>query len=298
MVQTAHAGIYVPLQHCDTLWFQVGGTICNLWCTHCFISCSPRNHTFGFMSRRQVREYLAESVRLGVKEYYFTGGEPFMNHELLDILSDTLALGPASVLTNGLLLSPRVARELQQLAAHSPYTLELRISLDGFSPATNDPIRGRGTFARALQGVANLVQAGFLPIITCMQSWPDEQHDQVLAGFRAALADIGYTRPRLKILPPLRIGREAERERGYTPAERVTPEMMAGYDTGVLLCSSSRTATDRGVFVCPILIEKPDAKLGDSLAEALHPFPLRHQACYTCYLSGAICSNYAPARDA
>lgn len=297
-VQPLSAAPRVPLHQLDALWLQVGGTICNLWCTHCFISCSPKNHSFDFMSRRQVREYLAESVRLGVKEYYFTGGEPFMNREMLGILSDTLALGPASVLSNGLLLSPQTARALQQMAADSPYTLELRLSLDGFSAATNDPIRGSGTFRRALQGVANLVQAGFLPIITCMQSWPEHEHDQVLAGFREALAALGYTRPRLKILPQLRLGREAERERGYLPVERVTPEMMEGYDTGLLLCSSSRIATDRGVFVCPILIEKPDAKLGDSLAEALRPFPMRHQACYTCYLSGAICSNYAPARDA
>ncbi len=41
-----------PLYSLDTLWFQVGGTICNLLCTHCFISCSPENHKFVFMPRK------------------------------------------------------------------------------------------------------------------------------------------------------------------------------------------------------------------------------------------------------
>lgn len=296
-VQPPERSPRVPLYELDALWFQVGGTVCNLWCTHCFISCSPQNHAFEFMTRQQVRRYLEESVQLGVKEYYFTGGEPFMNRDLLGILEDALALGPASVLSNGLLITPKVSAQLQKIAVASPYSLELRLSLDGFSPQTNDPIRGEGTFVRALQGVKNLVEAGFLPIITCMQSWPDGEHERVLTGFREVLSGLGYTRPRLKILPQLRIGREAERERGYAAEEFVTPEMMLGYDDHLLLCSNSRMATDRGVYVCPILIEKPDARLGDTLTESFQPYPLQHQACYTCYLSGAICSNFSVMRD-
>jgi hypothetical protein len=49
--------------------------------------------------------------------------------------------------------------------------------------------------------------------------------------------------------------------------------------------------TDRGVYVCPILIEAPGARLGDTLAEALRPYALRHNACYTCYQYGALCAN-------
>jgi hypothetical protein len=248
------------------------------------------------MTRAQVRRYLEEAVPYGVKEFYFTGGEPFMNRELCGILEDALALGPASVLSNGLLLTPRTVEQLQKVAAASLYSLELRLSLDGFSAEMNDAIRGAGTFNRALQGVKKLVDAGFLPIITCMQSWPECEHERILARFREVLCELGYTRPRLKILPQLRLGRETERERGYSSAELVTPEMMIGYDDHALLCSSSRIATNRGVYVCPILIEKSDARLGDTLSEALQPFTLRHPACYTCYLSGAICSNFAPAR--
>src|SRR5947207_1635602 len=94
----------VEIEHLDHLWFQVAGTLCNLTCHHCFISCSPHNHSFGFLSLAEVRQRLRESVKLGVKEYYFTGGEPFLNPEMTDILIETLAYGSATVLTNGTVL--------------------------------------------------------------------------------------------------------------------------------------------------------------------------------------------------
>ncbi|MCB0287445.1 MAG: radical SAM protein, partial [Calditrichaeota bacterium] len=87
----------------DNLWFQVSGTLCNIACNHCFISCSPTNHSYEIMSLEQVKRYLDESVEMGVKEYYFTGGEPFINKELPEILELTLTYGPATVLSNGML---------------------------------------------------------------------------------------------------------------------------------------------------------------------------------------------------
>src|SRR5688572_19106594 len=103
----------VALRALDTLWFQVGGTLCNLACTHCFVSCSPTNHTHEFLTLDEIRRCLVEAVELGVKEYYFTGGEPFLNPEMEAILEETLRCGPASVLTNGLLLDPARARRLR-----------------------------------------------------------------------------------------------------------------------------------------------------------------------------------------
>src|SRR5262249_9473204 len=93
----------VPLSHLDDLWFQVTGTLCNLACRHCFISSSPHNKSFGFLGLDTIRRVLDESVGLGVKEYYFTGGEPFLHPDMTAILELTLRYGPATVLTNGTL---------------------------------------------------------------------------------------------------------------------------------------------------------------------------------------------------
>src|SRR5947207_5912085 len=136
----------VPLAHLDDLWFQVGGTLCNLQCRHCFISCSPHNHTFGFLNLETVRRVLEESVPLGVKEYYFTGGEPFLNRDMVAILELTLRYGPATVLTNGTVFKEEWLERLARAEADSLYSLEFRGSIDGYSAEQNDPIRGPGTF--------------------------------------------------------------------------------------------------------------------------------------------------------
>ncbi len=281
----------VGLQALDELWFQVAGTLCNLECTHCFISCSPHNDSFGFLSLAEVERRLVESVAFGVKEYYFTGGEPFLNKQLVAMLCRTLEYGPATVLTNATVLRPQWLEELRDAEQHSLYSLEFRVSIDGPSAEINDPIRGPRTFERAMQGVELLVAHDFLPIITMTRTW-DEAEDPILLGsFREVLQEQGYFRPRLKILPRLQIGAEAKRTRGYQQHDRITPEMMHDYDTSQLICAHSRVITDRGVCVCPILLDSPDALLGETLAESQQEFPLAHGACFTCYQYGAICTN-------
>ena len=281
----------IALSHLDHLWFQVAGTLCNLTCHHCFISCSPKNNAFGFLSLDAVQRRLEESVPMGVKEYYFTGGEPFLNPEMAAILEAALKYGPATVLTNGTVLKDDWLVRLRGAEEQSIYSLEFRVSIDGFSPETNDPIRGEGTFVRAMKGVIKLVEHGFLPIITAARTWSLEQEQEVVGSFCKMLKGAGYSRPRLKILPTLQLGAETSRTCGYDPEERVTSAMVEDYDQSQLLCEHSRIVTDHGVHVCPILIEAPDSVLGQSLAESQRPFALAHGACWTCYQYGAICSN-------
>ena len=286
-----HVAPEAPLAHLDHLWFQVAGTVCNLTCQHCFISCSPHNHSFDFLSLDKVQAALEESVGLGVKEYYFTGGEPFLNRDMVPILELTLRYGPATVLTNGTVFRDDWLARLRNAEGQSLYSLEFRVSIDGCSAAENDPVRGAGTFDRAMKGVRQLLAHGFLPIITVARTRDDQDEAKMFADFVAVLRANGYERPRLKILPTLRLGAEVERLRGYRHDERVTAEMLETFDQGLLICNHSRVVTDRGVYVCPILIEAPDARLGATLAEAQGAYPLRHHACYTCWQYGAICSN-------
>jgi MoaA/NifB/PqqE/SkfB family radical SAM enzyme len=292
-----HPHLY--LDALDNLWFQVSGTLCNIACEHCFISCSPTNHSFEFMTLAQVERYLEESAEMGVKEYYFTGGEPFMNRQIPEILGKTLQYGPVTVLTNGMLIKEKTAQRLQELEANSIYSLEIRVSIDGYTEEMNDAIRGKGVFQKAMRGVQLLYKHGFLPIITIAKTWEDFEDEAVINGFITTLKKHGYLRPRLKILPSLKIGREVARDRGYDQYEMVTDKILEGYDCSQLICSNSRIATNRGVYVCPILIESPHAYMGETLTAAAKSYQLKDQACYTCYLYGAICSNFSSGgRDA
>jgi sulfatase maturation enzyme AslB (radical SAM superfamily) len=279
----------VELQSLDTLWFQVAGTVCNLACTHCFVSSSPTNHTHEAMTLGEIEPYLAEGARLGVKEYYFTGGEPFLNPEMEAILERTLEFGPATVLTNGLLLDPARCGRLTELAASTDYSLDFRVSMDGYDAVSNDPIRGAGTFERILRGIQNLYRAGINPVITVT-----EVHDRNASGegrlrFFELLRERGIDKPRLKMLPVFRIGAEAERGGAYQSWQRLRAGDAPPDGWSHLQCSSCRMVTDQGVWVCPILVNEPEGKMGAALADTLEPYAMEHPACWTCHVYGVSC---------
>lgn len=278
-----------PLASLDTLWFQVSGTLCNLACTHCFISCSPTNHTHEHLSLAQVRETLREARDLGVKEYYFTGGEPFLNPEMEQILGAALEQGPATVLTNGLLLDEARCQRLAALAGRAPYSLDVRISLDGWSPESNDPIRGDGTFERIVEAIGRLYRAGVNPVITVTEVHAETRTDAGKQRFLGLLEGLGIAKPRLKVLPVFQLGAETERSGAYASWQQLRASDSVEEGWGHLQCTSCRMVTDQGVWVCPILVNEPAGRMGETLADTLRPFPLAHPACWTCHVEGVSC---------
>lgn len=279
----------ITLSHLDGLWLQVAGTLCNLACTHCFNSSGPGVRTFTLLEPAQVSRELLAAARMGVKEIFFTGGEPFLHPRLPEMLEEALALAPTTVLTNGLLLRAEMIERLAAIERAARYSLEIRISLDGYTAERNDALRGPGVFQRVLDAVAGMSRVGLLPLVTIVRTWGEEEELHTIAGFVRTLEAAGYARPRLKILPALPLGRALHTDLPASPG--ITEEMMQGFDDSLLMCSSSRIVTSRGVWVCPLLVEAPDARLGDSLDTAAGSFPLAHAACETCYRYGTICAN-------
>ena len=278
------------LEHLDALWIQVAGTLCNLACTHCFVSCGPGEARHALMSRAEVAARVAEALRFGGKEFYFTGGEPFMHREFHAILEDTLAHGPCTVLTNGTLFSDERIAALARMSGAARYSLEIRVSLDGADAAGHDAYRGTGTFARTLAALRALEAAGLLPIVTATR--PEGEDAAVTsARFASMLRTAGIRRPRLKLLPMFRLGREATRTRGYEAIESLRDLPEASFDPARLQCRGCRAVSATGVHVCPLLVDESAGRMGDTLAAALGPFTLSHGACYTCYVTGMTCGN-------
>tara|TARA_B100001971_G_C18263604_1_gene589462 strand:+ start:1882 stop:2844 length:963 start_codon:yes stop_codon:yes gene_type:complete len=303
----------------ETLWVQITGTLCNLACTHCFISCAPDNHALEFMSREKILAYIDEAATLGVKEIYFTGGEPFLHPSAIEILDDALAVAPTVVLTNGVLITERTAARLSEIADASLYSLEIRVSLDAPDEQANDAIRGPGVFRKALRGVRRLERAGLMPIVTAcelvVEQGPDDvamitdrpmegplpvgvnpellppppSDDQFYNRFQSLLHEEGIKRPRLKILPVFNMGMLEGRR-----ADRLlTEDMLEEFDTGNLQCSSARLVAEDGVYACPILAGESGARLpGNTLAEANKSISLYHPSCTTCFETGMTCRNY------
>jgi hypothetical protein len=243
------------------------------------------------MTFEAVDRAIAAAAARGVREIYFTGGEPFLNAQLLEMVARALAVAPTTVLTNGMLISDRMADTLADLAMRARYSLEVRVSLDGYTEQMNDAIRGPGVFRLALAGAVRLARRNLLPIITVVRTWDDADEPATLAAFTRVLRDAGCNRPRIKVLPALPLGRELTRIAGLQRDECVTTAMLDGFDRDLLMCSNSRLVTDRGVWVCPLLVEQPDARLGTTLDEAGSSYELRHQTCVTCWRYGTICGN-------
>ena len=277
----------LPLASLDTVWVQLTGTLCNIACRHCFITCGPKEDRVRMMTRAEVRRTLDECRRLGVREVYYTGGEPMLHPEFFPVLEDSLAIAPTSFLTNGILVDEPAARRLRALHDASRYSLDVRVSLDGVSAQENDPVRGRGTFDDIVRGLGHLGRAGLAPVVTVVEHAEGMAASARRAAFLDFLRDLGLVRPRVKFLPLLHIGREVRRTRGYADEEVVRDLDPAAAAT--LQCGTSRLVTADGVWTCPLLLDEADARVGATLEAARGPIRLRWAACHTCVAEGLSC---------
>jgi len=274
----------VPLRRLSAVWIQVTGTWCNLQCTHCLNASGPVDPWLKPMDAAEVEGHVDEAARLGAREVYFTGGEPFLHPQILDLLAHALARLPATVLTNGTLITEGVADRLADLAAATRYSLEVRVSLDDPDREANDRVRGRGAFDRALAAIARLHRRGLPAILTATDL--GTPGGGLYDRLRGLLLEAGVARPRVKLLPLFPVGRTAN---GGPP---LAPEDLEGADLGRLQCADSRTVTAAGIYACPILAGLPEARLDAlRLSDAHAPVPLAHAACRVCVETGASCRN-------
>ncbi len=122
---------------------------CNLACAYCSVASSPRADRRR-LGLERFTALVDEAVDAGVTEVYVTGGEPFLENDLVDMLLYAGERLEVVCLTNGMLYRGRRRRELARLAGLPGLTLQT--SLDG-TEAAHDAQRGRGTWTRALEGV-------------------------------------------------------------------------------------------------------------------------------------------------
>jgi MoaA/NifB/PqqE/SkfB family radical SAM enzyme len=276
----------VPFRGLSTLWVQITGTWCNLECTHCFNASGPREPWLKPLDGDTVRDTIRDAERLGVKDIYFTGGEPLLHPDIVALLDFSLAFAPTTVLTNGTAITESMADQLAALAGRARYSLEIRVSLDDVRPAANDRIRGVGSWQKAVEAITRLHTRGLLPIVTATEILA-ENGGGVYERFRTFLVGLGIEKPRVKILPVFAIGRQAG-EAG----ERLTEEMLEGFDRDMLQCARTRVVADGGIYACPILAGLPGARLSTgNLDAAFRSAALYHTACVTCHQTGMTCRN-------
>jgi len=273
-----------PFVALSALWLVLTGTLCNLRCTHCLNASGPDEPWLAPLDGAAARRAIADAERLGVREIYLTGGEPFLHHDILPLLERCLTVAATTVLTNGTVMTEALADALAALARASRYSLEIRVSLDAPDAEANDRVRGPGTWQRAVRTIGALDARGLLPIVTATDiGGAPDTYDR----FRTLLTGLGIAKPRVKILPVFAVGRAAAASDG-----RLSEGDLNGFDRTTLQCAEARAVTADGVYACPILAGLPEARLSNGdLAAALRPAPLYHAACVTCHRTGTTCRN-------
>jgi MoaA/NifB/PqqE/SkfB family radical SAM enzyme len=241
------------------------------------------------MSTSSIEEALDTAVSEGMRHVWFTGGEPFLHPDILQFIDMALDRGALGILTNGMLIDDALAAELGKRFQTAKHNFEIRVSLDGATLEENDSVRGRGVFDKACEGIRRLAAHGLEPILA-VTTLDDSELTQ--ERFAALLRGLGVTRPRVKWIPPFRIGREERRGRSYEAWETLTAADLEEPAAALKLqCGTSRTVTSQGVFPCPILINEPGRRMDGALADTLQSNRVDHQACHTCWVEGFSCST-------
>ena len=287
----------VALNGLRTLWFNTG-TLCNLACGNCYIESTPRNDRLVYLSAAEVAAFLAdaEALALGVEEVGFTGGEPFMNPDVLDMLAATLDGGyTALVLTNGMRPMMKCADGLKRLRRRYAERLVLRVSVDHFRQELHEEERGPRTWGTAMAGLQWLHRNGFNVRVAGRMRWGDDEH-KIRLGFQRLMRACGigldvWDRQRLVLFPEM-------------DAEADTPEIttdcweLLGVHPEDMMCASSRMVVKRkgalrpSVVSCTLLPFEDGFDLGPTLAGALGDVALNHPHCSRfCVLGGGKCSG-------
>ena len=288
----------VPLMKATTLWFNTG-TLCNIECLNCYIESSPTNDQLVYITKAEVEAYLDQLKERNwpTDEIAFTGGEPFMNPEMIEIADACLARGyNVLILTNAMLPMMRKKMKAGLLELQKQYgdQLTLRISLDHFRPDLHDEERGKGSYDITIKGMEWLRDEGIQMAVAGRTLWGDSDAES-RAGYAKLFADNGFkidaNNPGETVLFP-------EMDETVEVPE-ITTACWGILDKSPrdIMCASSRMVVKRkgadnlAVLACTLLPYSPEFEMGETLEEAEKPVPLNHRHCAKfCVLGGASCS--------
>jgi uncharacterized Fe-S cluster-containing radical SAM superfamily protein len=288
----------VALSNPETLWFNTG-TLCNIECSNCYIASSPTNDDLVYLTSDDVADYLEQlsEIGWGVTEIGITGGEPFMNPDILDILRRALKRGyDVLVLTNAMapMMRPKVQRGLQELHSEFGEKLALRVSLDHYQQEKHDQERGTGSFAKTITGMSWLRDIGIKTAVAGRIEFADSEQS-ARDGYAELFKELSFS------------------INAYDPSQTVLfPEMDVTADVpeittscwGILgkspddvMCASSRMVVKRKgeiqptVLACTLIAYDQAFELGSTLKEAEQDVYLNHPHCAKfCVLGGASCT--------
>ena len=290
----------------EDLWVMQG-SVCDLRCKHCYTASSPSNNRLQQITSSELRPHLEAAAGFGVQRIYFTGGEVFVNEDVLqgrakrndEFLSSlrlALEIAPVEILTNGRRYIRNHFAGLRELKERYPGRLTLRITLESPDEAEHDRIRGRTTFAQTVETVRELGRMGFLPVITAERPLLREQSaDEIRRSYASLFPGMGIEVNLIENM--LEMGQQivtmtAEGERPATEVFISTKCFgVLNKSPESLMCHFSRCIQKIGgrlrYYPCPVIYEDERFELGSTLEESLRRVYTAHKNCYDYCLKGA-----------
>ncbi len=280
----------------ETLWFNTG-TLCNLACLNCYIESTPKNDRLVYITHAEAVSYLDEirDQDIGTQEIGITGGEPFMNPDILKIMETSLERGfKLLVLTNAMRPMMKCAEGLLKL--HETYgdQMTLRVSVDHFKPELHEEERGPNSWEPMMKGLQWLSENGFNIDVAGRTRW-GEAEQELRDGFGAFFSDNNIAidaqdKKQLILFPEME-------ENNDVPEITTACWGILDVNPADMMCSTSRMVVKHkgddkpSVQACTLLAYDQQFNLGTTLKEALKPVPLNHRFCAKfCVLGGGACS--------
>lgn len=285
----------VHLNELKTLWFNTG-TLCNLECANCYIESSPTNDKLSYIKNSEVIPYLEEIKEQGLntETIGLTGGEPFLNPEIIPILESILSRGfELLVLTNANRVLKRHHKALLNLKDQFGTKLKLRVSLDHHTSEVHDKERGAGAFGRTTEELKWLFDNGF-DISIASRSLTGESAEDSVSGHKELLDKLGISidlSEKLVVFPEMDMKEDV-------PEITVDCWGILDKSPNEQMCATERMIVKRkqddlpSVMPCTLLAYEDQFVLGNNLKEASKNVYLNHKFCAEfCVLGGASCSS-------
>jgi molybdenum cofactor biosynthesis enzyme MoaA len=284
---------FIEARNIITLWFNTG-TLCNIECKNCYIESSPKNDRLVYLTFEEVKSFIDEALdkNLGTNEIGFTGGEPFMNKDIMKMIDYSLNKNfKVLVLSNA--MKPMLNRT-NELIKLNHLNLTLRVSIDHYQKEKHEEIRGKNTYDAMLQGLKWLNENNFNYTLATRLLW-DEKEEDLRKNFGTFIKNNNL---RLDTNSPKELVTFAEMdEKIDTPEITTSCWDILNKDPNDVMCSWSRMVVRKknskspSVIACTLLPYADEFDLGETLTNSLQKIYLNHKHCSKfCVLGGSSCS--------
>lgn len=284
---------FVEAEKIKTLWFNTG-TLCNIECKNCYIESSPKNDRLVYLTFDEVKNFIDEAIEknLGTQEIGFTGGEPFMNKDIIKMIEYSLSKGLKTlVLSNA--MKPMLNR-VEEIKKINHKNLTIRVSIDHYEKSKHEEIRGKNTYDIMMKGLKWLDENDFNYALATRLLW-NETEEELRKNFGIFVKN---NHLKLNTNSKQELVTFAEMDESVdTPEITTSCWDILKKDPKDIMCSSSRMIVRKkdlkkpSVIACTLLPYDEEFDLGQTLTNSLQKIYLNHKHCSKfCVLGGSSCS--------